>query len=658
MKRNKFLCILIAAVFFMASCDLLDRPNPQVTSDDPEFWRTETNIRAFAQEFYTNFFVGFNTGFGEVMTPIRGLLFCDNVVASGMPRPFPTAAPANLGGTGSGLTWWFDGDASRHGLGPFWAGTNWNFYWIRKANLMINRIETYSRGHISEAAYNHWRAKAHFFKALEYSRMVGTFGDVPWFERQIDLTDRAELFRDRDPRNFVMDRVYRDFRNVLTYIRPRSATHAQEVNRDVAAAFISRWMLFEGTWQWYHYGNADRAAKFLNFAVEASEYLMNSNRYSINRPLRDLFSTTDGNVAAAGNEVILWRTYRRAITMHAISTYNNFMGISNPYTGANLSLINAFITTDGALWQNTPGAEDFSLDNLLRTRDPRFEASFVRRLCFERSPTAIFYSRFIRRSAIDLAVANFDDPENNPGLMPEDNFPDYTRSTNTTSFPIIRLGEILLNWIEARAVLAYMGRGPAVTPDDINRSINVLRQRPIDQQARDLFDLDYTAPMDIDNLPDDPRRHVEGVTSALIWEIRRERQMELFQEFPRMLDLRRWNRLANLDTAANPKIVLSTWVDFNAPNMSHLLSTAAAANGTIQVRRFEADGVTLTPPIIFNGTNHADMVGFRVMNVHPTTGALLNRTGVQPRLNLAPIGQNQINLYRENNFTLTQTRYW
>ena len=656
MKRNKFLCILAAAVFFMAGCDLLDRPNPQVMSDDPEFWRTEMNIRSFAQEFYPNFFVGFNTGFVEIFTPVRGLTFCDNLVAFGTPRPFPNAAPAGLGGTGHGLMWWHPtgAPAGREGYGPFWAGPNWNFYWIRKANMMINRLENHSRGHITEDAYNHWRAKARFFRALEYSRLVGVFGDVPWFGSQIDLTDRANLFRDRDPRNFVMDRVYEDFRWVLDNIRTRDRTHIQELNRDVAAAFISRWMLFEGTWQWYHNNDADRAAKFLNFAVEASEYIMHSGRYSINASLRSLFSNIDG--AAPAGEVILWRTYRRGQITHSVSAYNNFT--ESLYAGANLSLISSFITTEGTMRQTVAG-EDFNLQNLLETSDPRFEASFARRLR-DRSPTGIYDVRFISRNAINIAIAAFENPgnPNYPALVLANNamFPDYTGSTNTTSFPIIRLGEILLNWIEARAVLAYMGRGPVVTQGDIDDSINLLRRRPIDAQARDLFGLDYTAEMDINNLPNDPRRHVEGVSSALIWEIRRERRMELFQEFPRMLDLRRWNRLENLNTAANPKTVLSTWINFPV-ELPHLLTPEAATARTVQVKRFNADG-TLTAPIVFNGTNHAEMVGFRVMNIHG--GNVVDRTDVVPRLNLAPIGTNQINLYREQPevFTLTQTPGW
>ena len=685
MKRNKFICALIATVFFMTSCDLLDRPNPQVMSDSPEFWRQEANLRMFAQEFYPNFFVGFPPGFVVVFAPVRGQLFCDNLAAFGAPLAFPTAVvPATVGATGNGLMW----------NGAFWNGPTWNFYWIRKANLMINRMENYSRGAISDEAFYHWMAKARFFKALEYSRLVGTFGDVPWFEREIVLTDRAELFRDRDPRNFVMDRVYDEFRWVLANIRERGSNR-QELNRDIVLAFVSRWMLFEGTWQWYHNNDADRAAKFLNFVVEASQELMGGD-YRIDGSLRSLFSNVNG--AMSGNEVILWRTYSRGLTMHAVSSYNNFN--ESLYRGANASLIKSFITTEGDVWQNVTGAEDFSLENLLRTRDPRFEASFARRLR-DRSPTGIYDVRFISRNAINIEMLAIDNPgdPNFPPLTLANNarFPDYTGSTNTTSFPIIRLGEILLNWIEARAVLAEAGRGPAVTQPDIDNSINLLRRRPIDAQARALFDLDYTAPMQLASLPQDPERlrinEVVGgrYVSNLMWEIRRERRMELFQEFPRMLDLRRWNSLGKLNTVTNPEIVLSTWINFADGELNGLLTREAANNGTVIVQTMDGTRITFVggygyllnsdvdgldenqfPPNDYfldeDGErvyawrprfgNLHELRGFRVMNLN-AQGVVQNRTDAQqPRFNLAPVGTNQINLYEQNGFTLTQTPGW
>lgn len=48
--------------------------------------------------------------------------------------------------------------------------------------------------------------------------------------------------------------------------------------------------------------------------------------------------------------------------------------------GPNLDLIKAFICTDGKDWQTSAvaNAADFTLSNLIKTRDARFEASFYK----------------------------------------------------------------------------------------------------------------------------------------------------------------------------------------------------------------------------------------------------------------------------------------
>src|SRR5690606_12301628 len=88
---------------------------------------------------------------------------------------------------------------------------------------------------------------------------------------------------------------------------------------------------------------------------------------------------------------------------------------------------------------------------------------------------------------------------------------------------ILRLGEALLNYAEARAELG------TITQEDLVMSINKLRDRV------------GMIHMDLDNLPQDPKYADVGV-SPLIVEIRRERRIELFGEGFRFDDLRRWRQ--------------------------------------------------------------------------------------------------------------------
>lgn len=98
-----------------------------------------------------------------------------------------------------------------------------------------------------DASSEHWR----------YARLVNVFGDVPYYDTEVQNTDKDGLYKDRTPRNEVMDAVYNDFEYALHNVRLNDG--GQYVNRYVVAAMVSRWALFEASWQKYYYKNNERA---------------------------------------------------------------------------------------------------------------------------------------------------------------------------------------------------------------------------------------------------------------------------------------------------------------------------------------------------------------------------------------------------------------
>ena len=68
----------------------------------------------------------------------------------------------------------------------------------------------------------------------------------------------------------VMDAVYDDFDFAMKNVRLDDGD-AQYVNRYVVAAFVSRWALFEASWQKYYYKNDERAKKFFEQAIAAAD---------------------------------------------------------------------------------------------------------------------------------------------------------------------------------------------------------------------------------------------------------------------------------------------------------------------------------------------------------------------------------------------------
>ncbi len=611
MKYLKYTFGILIAGTSLVSCkkEVLDRP-PITKVVDTEFWRDETDLRAFAYGFYSNYFTGFNTGYGVDYTPVRGYTFSDDLTSKNAQGSFESSVPSSRGSSSEAADWMSS-----------YAGPTWNFSWVRKSNIFLNRIETVTKPNISAEAFNHWTAVARFFRGFEYYRLVSVFGDVPYFDKVVADNDMATLFKDRDSRGVVMDKVYDDFKYVMTNIRENDGTNV--LNKYIAAAFISRIMLFEGTYEHYHGIDAARAKKYLEFAVEAAEYVMNSGKWNFTKDYKSIFSSES---LVGHSEVLMYRVYDAAQNVtHAIGSYSN--GTETVGADPNLVLMKSYIANDGQAWQNSSvaNANSFALADLVKTRDPRFEASFYDK-ALTSSATSLYGYKFASRDALTYIGKAY------PAI--------WGSMTNTSDAPIMRLAEVVLNWIEAKAVLAQYHGGSAVTQADLNRSINALRDRPLDAAAA-AKGVQKTAPLQLANLPVDPVRDAD--VPALIWEIRRERRMEFVFEYSRLLDLKRWKKLNYMDFSTNPDYFLGPWVNVPVELPSYLTSTMV---GKARVKK--ADGTIVT----YNGSNASAMIGYFMVE-----GAT-NRNAFTDRSYLAPVGQSQIIQYKEKGFKLTQTTGW
>jgi hypothetical protein len=364
--------------------------------------------------YYPNYFPGYNTSFTVDYTPVRGYTFCDDLTGKNVQSSFESSVPTSRGSTSEAAAWMAD-----------YAGPTWDFAWVRKSNILIDRLNSIAKPNITEEAYKHWMAVARFFRGFEYSRLVSVFGDVPYFDKVVENTDLATLYKDRDSRGVVMDKVYDDFKYVLESIRENDG--AQYLNRYIAAGFISRFMLFEGTFQHYHGLDAARAKKYLEFAVDAAAIVMNSNKFNFSKDFKSIFSSES---LAGHPEVLLYRAYDAALSItHAIGSYSN--GTETVGIDPNLVLIKSFIANDGKAWQNSavPNASSFAIADLVKTRDPRFEASFIDK-ALSSSTTLLYGYKFASREAITYIGRAYP--------------PAWGSNTNTSDAPVMRLAEVVL----------------------------------------------------------------------------------------------------------------------------------------------------------------------------------------------------------------------
>lgn len=619
MKKYILAIFSVATLALTTGCeDFLDKPQLDKVEDNSGFWRNESDFRMYSVEFYHWFLGGYNTGYGLNYVPLRGYTFSDDITSGkGSQENFVSTVPSKLSVT-------VDPDKL---LNQEWyrqySGEKWNFGWVRKANIMIERLEQY-KGNLSDAAYNHWLGVARFFRAYAYFRLVCSFGDVPYFDKPVDETNVDEMYKDRDDRGVVMDNVYEDLKYAVgnTYEKDNNST--QYVNKYIVAAIASRIMLFEGTWQKYHNLSAERAKKYLEFCMEASEAVMNSGKYSCTKDFHSIFGSDD---LAGHPEVIFYRHYVTAKATHSIASYSNG---EETQTGACLELLKSFICNDGEPYQNSlvADADKFDMASLAKTRDPRFESTFYN-FALSASNSLIYTNKFTSREGTSYW--------NNIAARPGK----YDGSLNENDAPVARYAEVLLNWIEAKAELAESYGGSAVNQDDLNKTINAIRNRPLDQEAINKG-VQKTAALQLAALPDDPKR--DSDISKLIWEIRRERRMEFVYEHTRLLDIKRWKKIEYMDNNKYPDTMYGPWVNFPVDVPAYEKEEYV---GLLVVRK--ADGTE----VVYNGSNWNDMVGyFKLMEVKPRD------TFDYEKAYLSPVGTQEIQDYVDRQKVLSQTKAW
>ena len=198
-----------------------------------------------------------------------------------------------------------------------------------------------------------------------------------------------------------------------------------------------------------------------------------------------------------------------------------------------------------------------------------------------------------------------------------------------------------MNYIQAAAALADLG-AYTLTQDDLDKTINVLRRRPSTSMPTVTLNGNSLAVNGV--TINDPDRDMGTLISddyevaPIIWEVRRERRVELPYQGIRFNDLRRWSKLHYADMKINPKLNLGAWLD-----KDRYIAWYNETNGT-----------DLTIDVL-NGIqlDRAGNAGY----IKPAVEESLLRTYAEKDY-LYPIPTNEIALYTDHGYTLTQNPGW
>ncbi len=490
MKKILFPILLVLAGFAFTGCDdLLDAvPKDRLTKDT--FFKSESELKAFAIVFYGAF------PEGDLYVANDDHYTQNNMSNEEMGK---RTIPASGGG--------------------------WSWGALRNINTLLECLDNCP----DHAARVKYEALARFFRAYFYFNKVKRFGDVPWYDTTVGSTETEKLNRPRDSREFILGKMLEDIDFAIANLPVDKS--AYEVTKWTAMALKSEICLFEGTFRKYHAGDVflqtlPEDAKpykwYLEECANVSRDFIQTSGYGLHPSYWELFHTMDATELT--DEVILARDYNKAYGAYhnAGSTMNTG---SRGCPSMTKKLIASFLMKDGTRFTDQAGWESMTFVQEVQNRDPRLAASI-------RTPG---YKRMGEEATTspDFKVTFY-------GYHPDKYVTTPEQDTNNASdidLILFRSAEVYLNFAEALA------EADELTQADLDMSVNQLRKRA-----------GVTGKLDMNTANANPDPFLTDAAwggyqspvllgdanKGVILEIRRERAVELCQEGFRYYDLMRW----------------------------------------------------------------------------------------------------------------------
>lgn len=391
----------------------------------------------------------------------------------------------------------------------------WSWSNIRKVNFMLARV---NQAEGDQIEINHYVGLARMFRAKLYYDKVLSYSDVPWYSRDLQTTDTELLYKTQDSRSLVVDSIMADLDFAANNMKEDMGSRTIW-SRYGALAMQARIALSEGSWRRYHpeleLNDADR---FFRVAIDACKKIMDSGEYSLS-------TTPSGEIPAyeamfcnedlsTNNEMIFYEDYDKALgRMH------NAQAALDWQSSLSRDLMEDYLVLEDGetkTFQEVPQHETMTLLEVFKNRDPRMSQTFM----------VPGFTRSKNTEPHRQKISN--------GGYPQVKFEPRTYDQlewgkSYTDLPVIRYAEVLLMYAEAKAELGEL------TQEDIDLTINLIRRRAGVPNATLSSWLSKVDPVQANRYP-----NVTSSQKGAIWEIRRERRIELACEGFRYKDLMRW----------------------------------------------------------------------------------------------------------------------
>jgi len=499
-KRNKLIIksflVFFLTLFFLSCEDFIDlKPLDQVAQEN--YWKSSSDLKNYMVQFYPNFFP-------HTQMIMNLAIDSDEMIYGGSPNVFLNGERTTRTGT-------------------------WRGEWTQIRNLNIF-FENYQKCEDEFSSYQHYVGEAHFFRAWFYFELLKMYGDLPWYDEVIELDDDEKLMMPRESRTKIVDNILSDLDKATLYLDARKDVGNCVINKEVSLAFQTRVALFEGSWQKYHAGTVFATPdtdpnKYFRKCIEAANELITGDYYTgiygTGSPDIDYFKMFGLVNMGDINEILLYKSFNMAEGYR--NTVEGYLSYNPDQKGATWDLVSSYLGKNGKPFDflelsESKKGNDF-LTQIAENCDPRLKSTIY----IPGDYKGVAVDLIFEKPAIDAGVLQLVPT----GFQIKKTTDPYSVGAgqswevgSETGLIIFRFGEVLLNYAEAKYELDNTV---------VYEQLNLLRERAgmpdftVNKQDEDPNLINYGYPI-----------------SDELYEIRRERRVELALEGMRDEDLKRW----------------------------------------------------------------------------------------------------------------------
>ncbi|GHT75128.1 starch-binding protein [Bacteroidia bacterium] len=455
---------------------------------------------------------------------------------------------------------------------------DWSFGRIVQLNYFINTvIPRYEAGELQGNLANckHYIGEIYFFRAFEYFSKLRDLGDFPIID--VNLPDNMDVLiaaSKRAPRNEVARHILADVDKAIEFLSVNAPDgNKNRVNRACAYLLKSRVALYEGTWEKYFKGTAfvpggpgwpgaskdynagftididAEIAYFLGEAMTAAAAVADDTSFPLTpNNWKETDVTNDKNQyftmfsdvdMKKYSEVLLWRQFKQDLVTNNVNVYATS---NNKNVGLSRVMVESFLMKDGLpFYKSADYKGDNDIKDVKINRDPRLQI-FLKVPGQTNALTNLDVGThgFTVEPIPDIKIADSEKKYATGYTISKGMNYDFGNNRNGNSANgsiVFRATEAYLNYIEA----AY----------EKNGSLDAKAQAYW-VKIRERAGMDTDFQKTIDNTDMSKEVNNWGSWSAgqqvdkTLYNIRRERSVELLAEAQRYSDVRRWRSLDQL----------------------------------------------------------------------------------------------------------------